>query len=256
MSISNGLCIIPCGSSKVWDAKPGAGPQKAENVYTGVFTSTCQKYARTNFDHWVILSAKHGFLHPHDIISGPYNVSFIKPSSEEISMQELDKQAIEKGLINFNEITVLGGKHYVERVVAIFNQGHTIHLPLRDCKGIGYMLQRLTQALEIRATLTANSKARTSGMSIKLSSEPTLFGKYTPLYNYLRTIRESTVKLSIQQIEGIVGFELPASSIKHRAWWSNDISHSQAKAWLHADWEVQEVKLPYITLRRIHDSGR
>lgn len=252
MSNKKRLCIIPCGSAKVWDSNPNAGPQKAEDVYTGVFAASCQRYARAFFDHWVILSAKHGFLFPDDMVPEAYNISFIKPSSETISIEALEHQAIQLGLLEFEEITVLGGKHYVDRVKAIFKSGQQIELPLHDCKGIGYMLQRLSQALEGRASITNTPLVTEIRERVLLHNKTTSsVGKYTPLYNYFRAASESILTITSDQIEGIVGFSLPASSVKHRAWWANDISHSQAKAWLLADWEVQSISLPLITFSRI-----
>ena len=107
------LCIVPCGSAKIWDNNPQAGPTKAQYVYTGVFATTCRRYAEAHFDNWVILSAKYGFLLPDDVMQEPYNVSFIKPSNETISKDRLREQAIAMGLTEYDEITVLGGKHYV-----------------------------------------------------------------------------------------------------------------------------------------------
>jgi hypothetical protein len=51
------LCIIPCGTAKIWDKNPNAGPTEAQYVCTGVFAAACQRYAMANFDYWVILSA-------------------------------------------------------------------------------------------------------------------------------------------------------------------------------------------------------
>lgn len=252
MSNKKRLCIIPCGSAKVWDSDPNVGSQRAEDVYTGVFAASCQRYARAFFDHWVILSAKHGFLFPGDTVPEAYNVSFIKPSSESISIEDLEHQAMQIGLLDFDEITVLGGKHYVDRARAIFKSGQQIELPLHDCKGIGYMLQRLSQALEGRASIAHTSQVTAIRECVLAESKaaPTI-GKYTPLYKYLRAASESVITLTSEQIEELLGFALPASSVKHRAWWANDISHSHAKAWMLADWEVQSISLPLITFSRI-----
>ena len=86
------LCIIPCGSKKIWDKKPGIGPQKASNVYIGTFHQKCKEYAtKYHKNSWCILSAKHGFLFPDDNIPGPYNVSFNLKTSNPITFQELTK---------------------------------------------------------------------------------------------------------------------------------------------------------------------
>lgn len=245
------LCIIPCGSSKVWDSDPNAGPQQAKDVYTGTFAKACQRYAITFFEHWVILSAKHGFLFPNDIVQESYNVSFVKPTSETIRLEMLNKQAQTMGLFRYREITVLGGRHYVDMARALFHQGQTLILPLRDCKGIGYMIQRLNlsvtanQPADIRQEATTNDELH---KTVAISS--THRGKYAPLFDYLATRQEKSTTLHIGQIEAILGFKLPVSSVNYRAWWSNDVSHSQANAWLSAGWEVDKVSIPFITFKK------
>lgn len=72
--------------------------------------------------------------------------------------------------------------------------------------------------------------------------------KYEPLKNHLLSVpgevREIT--LSFQQLEGILGFELPKSAIDFRQWWGNQHdmkSRSQAEAWLAAGFLVDGVQL-------------
>ena len=53
------LCIIPCGSKKIWDKYPDLGPQKARDVYIGPFAKKCREYAETFYgESFCILSAK------------------------------------------------------------------------------------------------------------------------------------------------------------------------------------------------------
>ena len=70
--------------------------------------------------------------------------------------------------------------------------------------------------------------------------------KYDPLRVFLagtpRDVEERT--LSFRQLGSILGFELPASAHRHRAWWSNPSSpgqHSHAQAWMAAGWKVDAV---------------
>jgi hypothetical protein len=253
MTIDNRLCIIPCGSAKVWDKNPNAGPQLAKDVYRGVFSAACQRYAEAFFVHWVILSAKHGFLLPDDIIEETYNVSFVKPTSDTITIEDLHNQAKTKGLLHYQEITVLGGKHYVSRAKEIFNQGQDLSLPLADCRGIGYMLQRLTNTLKSDDQVAAAAGVKTANTKVKMvvDSDAPQVGKYLQLYNFLKVCQEETVVLSMEQLEAISGFEFPNSATKHRAWWANHISNTQGKSWLYAGWEVDSIHLPSITFRRI-----
>ncbi|MEJ0028260.1 MAG: hypothetical protein WDN01_19720 [Rhizomicrobium sp.] len=58
---------------------------------------------------------------------------------------------------------------------------------------------------------------------------------YEPLQNYLSRQTEDVVALTFEDIERIIGAELPASAIRRNEWWSNNATgHSQAKAWLDA----------------------
>ena len=69
--------------------------------------------------------------------------------------------------------------------------------------------------------------------------------KYTPLADYLRRQTSHTVTLTFRKIEGILGFRLPPSAYKHRAWWSNEAvgNHVQTAGWLAAGWETADVDM-------------
>lgn len=66
--------------------------------------------------------------------------------------------------------------------------------------------------------------------------------KYTPLADYLRAHKGKTCSLTLVEIEEIIGGPLPASARKHPAWWGNDNTHTQAKAWLRAGFGAQPSK--------------
>ena len=151
------LCIIPCGSKKIWDINPKAGPTKARNVYVGPFAKKCQQYAETFYPgSWCILSAKHGFLFPDDKVLGPYNVTFNKKTTNPITIEELARQARNKKMARYHVIVVLGGKNYVERIKAVFS-GVNISTPLSDCKGMGYMMGKLNDAIHRKRPIPGNA---------------------------------------------------------------------------------------------------
>ncbi|WP_063860195.1 DUF6884 domain-containing protein [Paenibacillus sp. Soil724D2] len=252
------LCIIPCGSAKIWDKETNQGPTQAQFVYTGVFAVACQNYAKAFFEDWMILSAKHGFLFPEDVIPESYNVSFIKLSEETISLESLKVQAIHKGFYDYQEIVVLGGKHYVNRISAILDQDQSLTLPLKDCTGIGYMLQKLTQAIQGKeeSAVASEHLVEDGDKQPKIKEKQAITknsGKYTPLCTYLNTQEGSIIELMVDQLEELLGFALPTSAKQYRAWWANDVTHSQAKAWIFAGWEVDKVNLPVITFKRSVD---
>jgi len=142
------LCVVPCGNKKIWNKKPNIGPQRARNVYIGPFASKCREYAERFYpSSWVILSAKYGFLFPDDVVPGPYNISFNDKNTNPITVKELRSQAKDKGLCNYERIVVLGGKNYTQIIKDIF-QNKEIHDPLVDCKGIGYMMGKLNEAIK------------------------------------------------------------------------------------------------------------
>ncbi len=68
--------------------------------------------------------------------------------------------------------------------------------------------------------------------------------KYDALGEYLESqpATMSSVTLEFQQIERILGFDLPASAREHRPWWANTVSHSYT-VWLEAGWETSKVDM-------------
>ncbi len=143
------LCIITCGSKKIWDKKPNSGPTKAKEAYIGSFSRKCKEYAEKYYPNdWCILSAKYGFIFPDEIIKEPYDVCFYQKKSNPITPKELSKQSIEKKLDNYDKITVLGGKIYTSKVKKVFPEKE-VYNPLSNCGGIGYMMQKMNKLLRI-----------------------------------------------------------------------------------------------------------
>ena len=58
--------------------------------------------------------------------------------------------------------------------------------------------------------------------------------KYYRLTDYLKNSNQNYIRLSFEEIENILGFNLPSSAFNHQAFWSNSRSHSFACAWLNA----------------------
>lgn len=71
----------------------------------------------------------------------------------------------------------------------------------------------------------------------------TLCGKYQNLYQTLISCNDQEITLTYPEIETLLGFKLPPSAYKYLPWWANDTTHSQAKAWLNANWKVVHVNL-------------
>ena len=65
--------------------------------------------------------------------------------------------------------------------------------------------------------------------------------KYRPLGNHLAGLRARSCNMTFEQIEEIIGSDLPASAWRYRPWWANDQSHVQSKAWMDVGWRVVSV---------------
>ena len=73
-------------------------------------------------------------------------------------------------------------------------------------------------------------------------------GTYGPLCRHLLTVQEKRWAVTFKEIEEILAFPLPTSAREHRAWWGNDGTHVQARAWRAAGWRTQDVDLGAETL--------
>ena len=73
--------------------------------------------------------------------------------------------------------------------------------------------------------------------------------KYAPLAAYLRSSGQDSVTMSFDDIERIIGAELPHSALTHRAWWSNNPTNSvMTRAWLEAGYKTEKVDMAGKTL--------
>ncbi|MCT2534265.1 hypothetical protein NC661_09950 [Aquibacillus koreensis] len=141
------LCIIPCGKKKIWDLDNSRGAVKAKDAYVGTFHYLCEQYATMFFHEWVILSAKHGFLLPEDIVDGNYDVTFNMKSDQIISLDKLRQQIRTKRLDVYQDVVVLTGKKYKPIIYASFMNVERIQFPLLGTKGIGHMQQLLKRSI-------------------------------------------------------------------------------------------------------------
>ncbi|MCR6660240.1 MAG: hypothetical protein NVV72_13200 [Asticcacaulis sp.] len=67
--------------------------------------------------------------------------------------------------------------------------------------------------------------------------------KYDPLEDYLKQSGDE-VPMGFSEIEHVLGFELPPSSRRQRAWWSNNTSNNvMTRAWIDAGFETAEVDM-------------
>ncbi len=73
--------------------------------------------------------------------------------------------------------------------------------------------------------------------------------KYAPLGAFLASTGRDEVRMSFRDIEDLIGFSLPPSAHKHRAWWSNNASNNvMAHAWKDAGYRSARVDMAGETL--------
>jgi len=70
-------------------------------------------------------------------------------------------------------------------------------------------------------------------------------GKYEALAKYLSSLKgKNEVSLKFDEVEDILGFQLPRSASIYRPWWANDRTHIQAiDGWMKAVWSVKSADL-------------
>ena len=79
--------------------------------------------------------------------------------------------------------------------------------------------------------------------------------KYDTLTKHLGT-RKMPFGCTFDELERIVGFDLPSSAKIHRAWWTNSSSSPQAKSWKAAGCMLADVDLDGRTLKFDVDTGK
>lgn len=147
-NLASTLVIVPCGSSKIWDKLPSAGPTVAKQAYTGSPFKLNRRYAECFGVRWVILSAKYGFISPESDLSGPYEVTFKRKSSEPIAFDILKQQVVEMGLDQFGFVIGLGGKEYRDAISVAFDDLKIeVRFPFAGLP-IGRAMQATMQAID------------------------------------------------------------------------------------------------------------
>lgn len=142
---SRTLCIISCGGKKVWDDSKDQGPTPARDVYTGSYVRGNQQYAEQFYPHsWCILSAKHGFLLPDDIVPENYEQRMGEPGS--VQSADLREQIKLKGLDGYDGIVVLAGREYVEAVKNAYNDKN-VRAVFDGVGGIGKQMSAVREAM-------------------------------------------------------------------------------------------------------------
>ncbi|GGJ59793.1 DUF7662 domain-containing protein [Deinococcus roseus] len=105
--------------------------------------------------------------------------------------------------------------------------------------------EQVLLSTQLHTTLTLEQLLRLLPTLVNAAPEKPLIpsaGKYQRLSEHLTQSNQTEEMLTFQQIETLLGFNLPQSAYKHRAWWSNTLQgHTQAAAWLQVGWKVMKV---------------
>lgn len=68
--------------------------------------------------------------------------------------------------------------------------------------------------------------------------------KYDPLTKHLTRQNAAEVSMTFTELEKVLGFTLPPSARKHRAWWSNNPDNNvMTKAWIEAGYNTADVEI-------------
>jgi hypothetical protein len=68
--------------------------------------------------------------------------------------------------------------------------------------------------------------------------------KYHPLFEHLLFSGQGRLSMTFAEIEAVIGALLPPSARRREEWWSNSPhGHSQARAWLRANYRTSHVDL-------------
>lgn len=146
--VAAALAIVPCGRKKVWDHHPTLGAVAARDAYTGSAFRLNRAYAERFAGHWIILSAKHGFVAPDTLLPGPYDVTFKDCRTGTVTMDALWQQVVTDDLAKFQTVISLGGTTYRMRVEAAFApHGAAVLAPFAGLS-IGRYLQAVRRSLD------------------------------------------------------------------------------------------------------------
>lgn len=126
--------LIPCGKRKREKSAP------AKDLYTSALFKRHRAYAESLGAPWFILSAKHGLLHPDELVE-PYNVTMNKmpKSAREDWSLRVQRQLDPHIELTGNTVVMTCGVNYQSGLLEWFQlRGVHVYLPL---KGVGLFKQ-------------------------------------------------------------------------------------------------------------------
>jgi hypothetical protein len=93
-----------------------------------------------------------------------------------------------------------------------------------------------------------------ASMTVETAARRPRTNRFGPLHERLAASSADSVTLPVDEIDALCG-GLPAAAKKQAAWWSNDATHLQAKAWMQLGFQVSAVD-PGGAVRFVRQRGR
>jgi len=186
-------------------------------------------------DGWFVLSARHGLVDP-DRELAPYERT-LKDASHaerrEWSQRVVGELRRAVGDLRGVEFEIHAGREYADFGLesGLRAAGATV---IRPARGLG-LGEQLALYRGTGNGMQRSPTVESRGVVSETGTSPG--GKYGPLRDWLAS-HTGPVVMSWEEIEALVG-PLPASARKHRPWWANDPSHTQALAWLSVGRKVE-----------------
>lgn len=72
--------------------------------------------------------------------------------------------------------------------------------------------------------------------------------KYQKLTDYLQKTGKKEIRLTLTEIQDILGFPLDPSAYQYREFWANCTASTKAYSWMEAGYEITEIDLKSETL--------
>lgn len=214
----------------------------ARDLYTSPLFRARRAWAESRCDSWFILSAKHGLVAPSKLLE-PYDETLSDLSSRARSTWSaavVEKLRRELGSLRSHDFEIHAGQAYTDfgLVEGLLAGGARVQIPTKGL-GLGRQLQFYSHGERSEVAPDAATAWRRPEAQPRYAAPPG--AKYEALGTRIK-VGPSPLTLTFQEIDALVD-GLPNSSRKHRAWWANDATHSQARAWLAAGRQVINVNL-------------
>jgi hypothetical protein len=245
----------------------------AENLYVSPMFKGRRAWVEQTCSCWFVLSALHGLVDPKTVLE-PYDVTLVgAPNNEKRawSRQVLNSLDVEVGHGTGLTFEIHAGAEYRNfgLVQGLLDRGAHVEIPMEHLSqgeqleqygnGPGSARQRhpKSRASDTPPSALSDDTGDNGPRSPNVAADWLWHrGKYAGLSVYLTALESHSRTVSFSDFERIIGFRLPRLARDHRPWWANDVSHSQAQAWLSVGWETRNVELvaatvTFVRVRRV-----